>query len=144
MSSKLTIKEALLRIDESESTLRRDIKSGKISSEKDEKGRRRIEVPELIRVYGELKPLPTDIDQPNASVNNSQMTTPDTAKTIALLEAQVDDLKTRLDAATAEKKQLLELFSQEKAEKRALMPPESDTEQKSGSWFDRLIAAIRT
>ena len=55
MSTKLTIKEAVEVIPVSESSLRRDIKSGKVSSEKDLQGRRRIDASELARVYGELK-----------------------------------------------------------------------------------------
>lgn len=56
MSAKLTIKEAVEVIPVSESTLRRDLKSGKVSSEKDLQGRRRIDASELARVYGELNP----------------------------------------------------------------------------------------
>lgn len=52
MSTKLTIKEAVEIIPVSESSLRRDIKNGKVSSEKDLQGRRRIDVSELTRVYG--------------------------------------------------------------------------------------------
>ena len=133
--SKLTIKEAIEVIPVSESTLRRDVASGKVSSEKDPQGRRRIDTAELIRVYGELKPQETT--EP-ASVN-----TPDTPKILAILEAQVDDLKAQLQTATTEKAQLLELLSAEKAEKRALMPPpeEEPREQsgKSSNWLRRLI-----
>ena len=57
MSTKLTIKEAVEIIPVSESSLRRDLKSGKVSSEKDLQGRRRIDVSELTRVYGQLKSL---------------------------------------------------------------------------------------
>ncbi|MCG9134654.1 hypothetical protein J5I95_23570 [Candidatus Poribacteria bacterium] len=55
MSTKLTIKEALAVISVSESSLRKDIKKGKVSSEKDLQGQRRIDVSELERVYGQLK-----------------------------------------------------------------------------------------
>ena len=53
--ARLTIKEAVEISPVSESTLRRDIKSGKVSSEKDERGRRRIDTAELARVYGQLR-----------------------------------------------------------------------------------------
>ena len=53
MSTKLTIKEAVEIIPVSESSLRRAIKTGEISSEKDRQGRRRIDVSELARVYGQ-------------------------------------------------------------------------------------------
>lgn len=53
--SKLTLTEAVSVIPVSESTLRRDLKSGKVSFETDAKGRKQIDVSELTRVYGQLK-----------------------------------------------------------------------------------------
>ena len=53
--SKLTITEAVKVIPVSESTLRRDLKSGKISFDTDGKNRKQIDVSELTRVYGQLK-----------------------------------------------------------------------------------------
>ncbi|MYG07127.1 hypothetical protein F4167_11020, partial [Candidatus Poribacteria bacterium] len=52
--SKLTLTESVSVIRVSESTLRRDLKSGKVSFETDERGRKRIDVSELTRVYGQL------------------------------------------------------------------------------------------
>ena len=124
MSTKLTIKEAVEVIPVSESSLRRDIKSGKVSSEKDLQGRRRIDVSELVHASmvnsNTINEEPTQSDE---SVRESQVNTDDTPKIVALLEGQVQDLKAQLDTATAEKAQLLELRSAEKEEKRALMPP---------------------
>ena len=59
------------------------------------------------------------------------MNAPDTPKIIALLEGQVQDLKDQLDTATQEKAQLLDLLSAEKEEKRALMPPPEEKNQRS-------------
>ena len=140
MSTKLTIKEAVEVIPVSESTLRRDLKSGKVSSEKDLQGRRRIDASELVRVYGELEPINEEPTQSDGSVRESQVNTDDTPKIIALLEGQVQDLKEQLDTASAEKAQLLELLSAEKAEKRALMPP-ADEKPKSRNWLLRLVGA---
>ena len=53
--SKLTITEAVKVIPVSESTLRRDLKRGKVSFETDAKNRKQIDVSELTRVYGQLK-----------------------------------------------------------------------------------------
>ena len=141
MSTKLTIKEAVEVIPVSESSLRRDIKSGKVSSEKDLQGRRRIDASELVRFYGELKPINEDPPQSDESVRESQMNTDDTPKIVALLESQVQDLKAQLDTATEEKAQLLELLSAEKEEKRALMPPPEEKNQKSPNWLLRLVGA---
>ena len=141
MSTKLTIKEAVEVIPVSESSLRRDIKSGKVSSEKDLQGRRRIDASELTRIYGELKPINEEPAQSDESVRESQVNTEDTPKIIALLEGQVQDLKAQLDTATEEKSELLKLLSAEKEEKRALMPPVDEKPQKSPSWLLRLVGA---
>ena len=53
--SKLSITEAVKILPVSESTLRRDLKSGKVSYEKDQKGRKQIDVSELERVYEQLR-----------------------------------------------------------------------------------------
>ena len=139
--SKLTITEAVKIIPVSESTLQRDLKSGKVSSEKDLQGRRRIDVSELTRVYGQLKSHNGSPEQSDESVKESQVNAPDTPKIIALLEGQVQDLKDQLDTATQEKAQLLDLLSAEKEEKRALMPPPEEKNQKSPNWLLRLVGA---
>ena len=69
------------------------------------------------------------------------MNAPDTHKIVALLEGQVQDLKDQLDTATQEKAQLLDLLSAEKEEKRALMPPPEEKNQKSPNWLLRLVGA---
>ena len=51
ISTKLTTKEAVEIIPVLEFSLRKGIKSGKVSSEKDPQGRRQIDVSELSRVY---------------------------------------------------------------------------------------------
>ena len=140
MSTKLTIKEAVKIIPVSESTLRRDLKSGKLSSEKDLQGRRRIDAAELARVYGELEQINDEPTQSDESVRHTQVNTDDTPKIIALLEGQVQDLKEQLDTANAEKAQLLDLLSAEKEEKKALMPP-ADEKSKYRNWLLRLVGA---
>ena len=129
--AKIPISEAVGMTGVSESTIRRDIRSGKLSSEKDEKGRRRIDTAELDRVYG--------ITQPP----ERQVAEHDSQKVIAILENQVADLQKQLelsnDRETAlinEKSKLLDLLSVEKEEKRALMPPVDD-KPKSRNWHLR-------
>ncbi len=132
MDTKITISEAVGLTGVSESTIRRDIKSGKISSEKDAKGHRRIDIAELQRVYN-FKP-PVD----------------DRQKMIALLENQITDLKKQLQLSNerettlqSEKSKLLDLLTAEKSEKRALMPPPeedpSEQHRKSSNYLRRLI-----
>ena len=134
--AKVTISEAVGLTGISESTIRRDIKSGKVSSEKDEKGHRRIDIAELQRVY-DLTP-PPDRDKGE----------PESQQIISLLENQIADLRsqlekteTQLQIATTEKSKLLDLLSAEKDEKRALMPPLEEKNQESKGWLLRLIGA---
>ena len=134
--AKISISKAVGMTGVSESTIRRDIRSGKLSSEKDEKGHRRIDTAELDRVYGNLTPPP-----------DSQVAEHDSQKIIAVLENQVADLQKQLalsnDRETAlidEKSKLLDLLSAEKDEKRALMPP-ADDKPKSRNWLLRLVGA---
>ena len=137
--AKVTLTEAVGLTGVSESTIRRDIKSGKVSSEKDAKGHRRIDTAELQRVY-DLTP-PPDSQPPTET---------DSQKIIALLENQITDLKTLLElsqrretALIAEKSKLLDLLCAEKQEKRALIPPVDETQQKTSHWLLRLIGAQR-
>ena len=128
--SKLTITEAVKILPVSESTLRRDLKSGKVSYETDQKGRKQIDVSELERVYEQLKTQngsqpptnesaehsePVNDTHQNLSMNgNDTLQNPsvngnDSPKVIELLEGQVQDLKERLAKADTEKAQLLDL-----------------------------------
>ena len=124
MESKVTISEAVGLTGVSESTIRRDIKSNKVSSEKDAKGHRRIDIAELQRVYKVTHPP------------DSQPTDVASQEKIALLQHHVADLQKQLQhsneretALRSEKSKLLDLLTAEKEEKRALMPPVD--EQKS-------------
>ena len=137
--SKMTIKEAVRVIPVSESTLRRDLASGKLSSEKDLQGRRRIDTAELIRVYGDLTPARQTTEPVSAQTPETSEVAAATEKILAILQAQVADLKAQLSTATTEKAHLLELLSAEKEEKRALMPPVDEKNGKSPNWLLRLV-----
>ena len=131
--SKLSITDAVKIIPVSESTLRRDLKSGKVSCEADPKGRKVIDVSELERVYKHLKhqngtqPQTDESAEPSDSVNdnhqNPSMNGNDSPKVIELLEGQVQDLKERLEKADAEKSQLLELANNLQKQNELLMLP---------------------
>ena len=83
--AQVTISEAVGLTGVSESTIRRDIKAGKVSSEKDAKGHRRIDTAELDRVYG-ITPPP-----------ERQLAEHDSQKVIAVLENQITDLQKQLE-----------------------------------------------
>lgn len=131
--SKLSITEAVKVIPCSESTLRRDIKRHKISVESDAKGRTRIDVSELHRVYGKIKiqngstPATPDTTQhsvsTNGSENNLSMTDTDTPKIVALLQAQVASLTTQLTEAANREKTLLDLVDRLQKQNERLMLP---------------------
>ena len=161
--SKLTITDAVKVIPVSESTLRRDLKSGKVSFETDAKNRKQIDISELTRVYGQLKqsvetrrggvtpseqaePVNDNRQTPSMNENKTHqdpsMTDNDTPKIVALLENQIADLKTQLAQAsdrettlTNEKSKLLDMLSAEQEKTRVLMLPNSE---KKRSWLDRL------
>ena len=127
---KLSTAEAVKVITVSESTLRRDLKSGKLSFTTDKNNRKQIDVSELERVYGQL------------TISENQKNGTDSEKVVSLLEGQVQDLKTQLEIATTEKTKLLDLLSAEKEEKRALMPPvDEKNHRKSPNWLLRLVGA---
>ena len=162
--SKLTITEAVKVIPVSESTLRRDLKSGKVSFETDAKNRKQIDVSELTRVYGQLKQLdgtqppasetdahaePVNDTHQNPSMNgnethqNPSMTGDDNPKIVALLENQIADLKAQLSQASdrettliTEKSKLLDLTDRLQKQNEVLMLP--PTPEKKRSWLDRL------
>ncbi|MDE0686408.1 MAG: hypothetical protein OXI63_26075 [Candidatus Poribacteria bacterium] len=161
--SKLTITEAVKVIPVSESTLRRDLKSGKVSFETDAKNRKQIDISELTRVYGQLKqsngiqppaaetsehaePVNDAHQTPsmngNETYQNPSMTDTDTPKIVDLLENQIADLKTQLAQAsdrettlTSEKSKLLDMLSAEQEKTRVLMLPNPE---KKRNWLDRL------
>ena len=161
--SKLSITEAVKVIPVSESTLRRDLKSGKVSFETDAKNRKQIDVSELTRVYGQLKqsaetlrgrgtppeqPQPVNHNNHNPSMNgnethqNPSLTDTDNPKIVALLENQIADLKAQLEKADAretalisEKSKLLDLTDRLQKQNEVLMLPNPE---KKRSWLDRL------
>ncbi|MXV82393.1 hypothetical protein F4Z98_03385 [Candidatus Poribacteria bacterium] len=159
--SKLTLTEAVSVIPVSESTLRRDLKSGKVSFETDAKGRKQIDVSELTRVYGPLNPPPEAEPVPeihqNPSLNGTE--TPrravemetDTPQVRTLLENQIADLKSQLEKSEAreaqlidEKSQLLDMLSRE--QQRRLPPSAEDSPVEAPpqpSLLSRLFGRLR-
>ena len=157
--ARVTIKEAVAISPVSLSTLRRDIKSGKVSSEKDDRGRRRIDTAELARVYGQLRHSrePTDtqmtaVDTPNGSpvdVNDTPDTLDDNPKVVALMENQIGDLKTQLERASERETALRENLktaqshlTAEQEKTRLLMLPASEAHtapERKPNWVQRLL-----
>ena len=121
--SKITLSEAVKIIPVSESTLRRDMRSGKVSSEKDRRGRNLFDTAELVRVYGDLK-INGNPPRSSEHVNEGQMTDNDTpTKIVAVLESQNTELKAQLEKAHTENAQLLELATRLQKQNELLMLP---------------------
>ena len=144
---KVSLQQAVKMTGKSESTIRRAVKSGKVSAERDDRGHLKFDVSELQRAYGELKTAGEDA-QSTAQGNDNAMTGHDREteilaikdNQIADLQKQLEKAETKLEIATTEKSQLLDLLSMEKEEKRALMPPPDD-KPKSRNWLLRLVGA---
>jgi len=137
MSTKLTLTQAVAVIPVSESTLRRDLKSGKVSFDTDVKGRKQIDVSELTRVYG-----PLNTDEPvNDTHTHVSMNGNDSEKVIELLERQVQDLKAHLAQANTEKAELLTLANNLQQQNAVLMLP-TPKKEKHG-WMARLQGIFR-
>ena len=91
----VTIKQAMALTGLSDSTIRRDMRKGKVSYTKDDKGKVLFDTAELTRAYGELQQPDTPTDQ---SMNGHDIPI-DKDKVIILLENQVTDFKTQLEKA---------------------------------------------
>lgn len=127
--SKLSVTEAVKVISQSESTLRRDIRNGKVSFETDPKGRKRIDMAELQRVYGPLNGQNgSHLSQPetetaNDNHQNGAMNETDTSKIIEILEKQVEVLTTQLQETMDREKTTLELADRLQKQNELLMLP---------------------
>ena len=145
---KISLQNAVKMTGKSESTIRRDVKKGKVSAERDNRGHLQFDIAELQRAYGEMKTTGEDA-QSTEQGNDKAMTGHDSPQIVALLENQIQDLKAQLEKAdaqleiaTTEKSKLLDLLSAEKEEKRALMPPvDEKNDRKSPNWLLRLVGA---
>ena len=133
--AQVTIKQAMELTGKSDSTLRRDMWAGKVSYTKDDKGKMLFDIAELSRAYGELKPLNTGNDTLSEQSMNGHDISVDRDKVMLLLENQVADLKTQLEKAEqrettiiTERSKLLDMLSEEKPERRALMPPQNQSD----------------
>ena len=87
-----------LMTGKSESTLRRDVKKGKVSAGRDDRRHLRFDISELQRAYGELKNTGDDA-QPIEQGNGKAMTGHDRAEILAIKDNQIADLKAQLKKA---------------------------------------------
>ena len=134
--AKLTIAEAVKMVDVSQTTLYRDLKDGKLSATTDKRGRKVIDTAELIRVYGDVKPLSenetgndgnshwenmaTDGNDGNTEISPVVSILEDQ---ISLLKEQLADSKERLANSESRESKLLEMLQSEQEKNTQLMLP---------------------
>lgn len=124
--SKLSIAEAVKIIPVSESTLRRNLKTGKVSYTTDTHGNKQVDVSELERVYGKL----TITDNQNDRHDNQNDGT-DNHKIISLLEEQITDLKSQLVKAEKREQDLMDMLKTEQEKTKLMLPV---PKQRTGFW----------
>ena len=141
---KVSLQQAVKMTEKSESTLRRDVKKGKVSAERDARGHLKFDVGELQRAYGELKSTGEDAQSAEQG-NGKAMNGHDTVNILAVKDNQIADLRNQLEksemretALTDERSKLLDLLSAEKENVRALLPPADD---RKSNWWHRLVGA---
>ena len=130
---KVSLQQAVKMTDKSESTLRRDVKKGKVSADRDDRKHMRFDIAELQRAYGELKSTGEDA-QSTEQGNGKAMTGHDSAEILALLESQVADLQKQLTRGNERENKLITLSDRLQKQNEVLML----TGEKRG-WFMRLI-----
>jgi len=144
----ITISEAANLTGKSIKTIYRHIKNGKLSSIQNENNIKTIDISELIRVYGELKHAPEQINSQASILNNNKMSlnenniTPTTKNINSLTEIDKRLLEERIKS--------LELILNEKQAhieslQKAMLLIENKTEQqnsqtKEKNWLQKIFS----
>lgn len=126
-----SIQEAQMLTGKSRRTLYRDMAEGRLSWEHEGDNRRRLETSELIRVYGELRPM-AQSDQPKTAHGGTANGTGDLAMILAELKALREEV--------TELRQAMRLL-EHKPEPASTDTPESVPHEKPLPWWRRPIFA---
>ena len=110
--STLNFSQASRATGASRSTIYRYIEEGKISVVRLPNSKRGIDVTELERVFGPLKPLDTPFKKRSRKEGTQVDTFQDRSEVIELLRQQVELLERELISAKEEKTRLLDLLEQ--------------------------------
>ncbi|MCG9134481.1 hypothetical protein J5I95_22680 [Candidatus Poribacteria bacterium] len=126
--SKLSVTEALKLVPVSKTTLYADITKGTLSCEVDAKGRKRIDVSELERVYGPLETHENNEQNQTSDLNiyehnGTQNTDQNNLEIISLLKEQVELLQTEVSVAREREQKLVEMLTLEQKKTLQLMLP---------------------
>ena len=141
----VSLQQAVKMTGKSESTLRRDVKKGKVSAARDDRGHLRFDLAELQRAYGEMKTTGEDA-QSTEQGNGKVMTGHDSAEILAIKDNQISALRSQLEKAEQredtlieERSKLLDLASRLQAQTDRLTLA-GDVDNKP-NWVQRLLGA---
>lgn len=127
--SKLSVTEAIKIVSVSKTTLYSDMEKGVVSYDLDVKGRKRVDIAELQRVYGPLNTTETENAHPHNGTPD--LTHPETSKptenndseVVKLLKSQIEHLQTEVSTARDRETKLLEMLALEQQKTQRLMLP---------------------
>ena len=94
--AQLGVRQAAQHVGVTRQTINRHIRQGKLSATRDREGVQRIDSEELLRVYGEIKPVPAP---PTGTSPSKLQAGPEQATVV--LQVEIERLKAKLDAAEA-------------------------------------------
>jgi excisionase family DNA binding protein len=124
----LTYRQAAATVGVSRSTLYRKVAEGALSATTLPDGTKAVDTSELIRVFGELKPKPTDTTR-DSTATVAPLTPATVSNTLetALLKTQLELLRDQLEQAREREGRLLALLEEEQRSRRELeirrLPP---------------------
>ena len=126
--SKVSVMEATELTGKSKTTLYSDMEKGILSFELDLKGRKRVDIAELQRVYGlKQQPNGNPHEQNGKPITETIVNhgTPENtqAETVALLKSHIEHLETEINVAREREKHLMELLKREQEQTHQLMLP---------------------
>jgi len=131
---KLSISQAAKQYEVSRNTIYDNIKDGTISAENDERGRKRIDVSELDRVYPKRQ---------NKTSRNVQLEQTETLKTVSnnsVLQKEIDLLRERLadkDEVIGDLRQRLDEAATQQTRLTALLTDQS--QKTTQTWWQKLF-----
>lgn len=139
----LSLNKASKEAEIAKSTLSEAIKSGRLSAEKDERGRYKIDPAELFRVFPKTSPNEQSEPKPNTVTNTENLLVIERLqaeleaerRVTANMQETVADLRERLDKEGADRRALT-----------AMLTDQTQTTEQGASvgWFDRLLGRKKT
>ncbi len=138
----LSLLEAANRTGKTKPTLLKAIKRGRLTAAKDEAGQWRLDPAELFRVYPPVNDQGTGEDAPIPAMQAIELAA--VRRERDLLQAQVDDLRQRLDQSEAERRekdrQLTALLTDQRPQVQPQPEPVPPPRRGLRGWLHRMTA----